>query len=171
MRALVRGAPLGPAARLRVVRRPAALRDGAGAALGELVDDQVSVPGGRHIADRFRQPEVELADGAPDGALDRVLDRLGDAGARQVDRPASKYEQALAVLGHRDLGPELETVEVAKGAGVAELIRHDLRASVRRLLVHDPGVRLGEDPEAVHQARGDPAAALVAADVRQGAGP
>jgi CHAD domain-containing protein len=43
--------------------------------------------------------------------------------------------------------------QLGKGATVVELLRHDLSAGVLRLFRHDPGVRLGEDPEAVHQAR------------------
>jgi CHAD domain-containing protein len=43
--------------------------------------------------------------------------------------------------------------EVDEDATVAEVVRRELATSVVRLLRHDAGVRLGEDPEAVHQAR------------------
>jgi CHAD domain-containing protein len=36
---------------------------------------------------------------------------------------------------------------------MADVVRAALAASVRRLIENEPGVRLGEDPEAVHQAR------------------
>jgi CHAD domain-containing protein len=36
---------------------------------------------------------------------------------------------------------------------LAELLRQDLAGAARRLFDHEAGVRLGEDPEAVHQAR------------------
>jgi CHAD domain-containing protein len=36
---------------------------------------------------------------------------------------------------------------------VRELVRHALATSVDRLIRHDPGVRLGDDPEQVHQFR------------------
>jgi CHAD domain-containing protein len=36
---------------------------------------------------------------------------------------------------------------------VGEVVRGALAASVGRLITHDPGVRLGDDPEDVHQAR------------------
>ena len=42
---------------------------------------------------------------------------------------------------------------VDASSSVADLIRHQVAVSVRQLLEHDPGVRLGEDPEAVHQYR------------------
>jgi CHAD domain-containing protein len=42
---------------------------------------------------------------------------------------------------------------VDAGATVEALLRHDLAAGTLRLFRHEAGVRIGEDPEAVHQAR------------------
>ena len=67
IRGLSRNGVLVPVARLRTDRRRWELRDGAGAALVEIADDEVSVmvsgPGGRgrRLAARFRELEVELA--------------------------------------------------------------------------------------------------------------
>jgi CHAD domain-containing protein len=42
---------------------------------------------------------------------------------------------------------------VTRQATVEDVVRASLVAGTRRLLAHDPGVRLGDDPEDVHQAR------------------
>jgi CHAD domain-containing protein len=150
LRAYVRAAQLRPVVRLRTSRRPTGLLDPGGQRLGELADDRVAVLDGRQVARRFRQIEVELAEHAPDGALDVVVERLRAAGAEPVEA-SSKYLQAL---GDRALvAPEVVPGRLGGDATVLELVRHDLSAAVLRLFVHEPGVRLGEDPEAVHKAR------------------
>src|SRR6266542_2120869 len=126
VRAFVRDSTLGPVARLRTSRRPIELRDADGRRLGEVTDDRVAVLDGRQVSRRFREIESELGAEAPDGALDGVIGRLRAAGAEPVEVP-SKYLQAL---GNSDPGP-----------------------AVLRLFRHDPVVRIGTDPEGVHQAR------------------
>jgi len=154
VRAFVRGAEVVPVARLRAVRRPVALRNAAGEQLAEVVDDEVRVigPDGRRVADRFREVEVELAEHARPYTLDRVLARLHEAGAREVGPDApSKYRRAL---GSREVGPpELTVADLPDRASAEDLLRHDLTASVLRLFRHEAAVRIGEDPEGVHQAR------------------
>jgi CHAD domain-containing protein len=151
VRAFVRTAKLSPSARMRTLRHPVELRDPAGARLAEVVDDEVQVFDGRRIVARFRELEVELADDADDVVLERVLDRLFQAGAQAAD-PTPKYLRALAGR-ERQLGPEVVQPEVDAGATVEALLRHDLAAGTLRLFRHEAGVRIGEDPEAVHQAR------------------
>jgi CHAD domain-containing protein len=150
VRAFVREAPLAPVARLRTTRYPVQLRDQDGQPLGELTDDRVAVLDGRRVSRRFREIETELASQAPDGALDGVIQRLRDAGAEPV-KVASKYLQAL---GNPDPGPAEVLLEELDGhVTVERLVRYDLGAGVLRLFRHDPVVRLGVDPEGVHQAR------------------
>lgn len=150
VRAFVREAQLGPVARLRTTRRPVELRDQDGQLLGELTDDRVAVLDGRRVSRRFREIETELASQAPDGALDGLIERLRDAGAEPVE-VASKYLQAL---GNSQPGPAEVLLEGLDGhATVDQLVRYDLGAAVLRLFRHDPVVRIGEDPEGVHQAR------------------
>jgi CHAD domain-containing protein len=151
VRAFVRTARLSPSARMRTLRHPVELRDPAGARLAEVVDDEVQVFDGRRIVARFRELEVELADDADDGVLEQVLDRLFQAGAQAAD-PTPKYLRALNGR-ERLLGPEVVQPEVDAGAAVEALLRHDLAAGTLRLFRHEAGVRIGEDPEAVHQAR------------------
>jgi CHAD domain-containing protein len=151
VRAFVRGSQLEPVARLRTLRRPVELRDQQGERLAELVDDEVQVLDGRRIASRFREVEVELAETAGTGVLDRVLERLRQAGAETAE-PIPKYLRALAGR-ERQLGPELAPPELDRDASVEALLRHDLAAGTTRLFRHEAAVRVGEDPEAVHQAR------------------
>jgi CHAD domain-containing protein len=148
--AFVREAPLAPVARLRASRRPLELRDQDGRALGELTDDRVMVLDGRRASRRFREIEVELAPDAPDGVLDQVIQRLRKAGAEPVGVP-SKYLQAL---GNPHLEPpEVRPEPVDRRATVDQLVRYDLSEAVLRLFRNDPVVRIGKDPEGVHQAR------------------
>jgi CHAD domain-containing protein len=152
VRAFVRGAKLAPVARLRAVRRPVALRNAAGEQLAEVVDDEVRViaSDGRRVAERFRELEVELTDHARPDTMDRVLASLRAAGAQEAGG-ASKYRRAL---GDREVGPpELALAALPTHPTVEDLLRQDLTASVLRLFRHEAGVRIGEDPEAVHQAR------------------
>ena len=154
VRPFVRSAEVAPVARLRAVRRPVALRSAAGEELAEVVDDEVRIieADGRRVADRFREVEVELAEHARPDTLDRVLAHLRQAGAREVGPEApSKYQRALA---SREVGPpELTLPELPDDASVEDLLRYDLIASVLRLFRHEAAVRIGEDPEGVHQAR------------------
>jgi CHAD domain-containing protein len=155
VRGLSRQAVLVPVARLRTDRRRWEVRDSAGAALLEIADDEVSVmvsgPGGRgrRLAARFRELEVELA-GGDAAVLAAVVASLRAAGAGEPD-PTPKIVRAL---GPRALEPPDVVVDpVTPRSTAAEVIRAAIAASVSRLLRHDPGVRLGDDPEDVHQAR------------------
>jgi CHAD domain-containing protein len=150
VRAFVRDSTLGPVARLRTTRRTVALRGSGGQPLGEVTDDRVMVLDGRQVSRRFREIETELRPEAAEDALDGVIQRLREAGAEPVEVP-SKYLQAL---GTPDPGPaEVALKDVDGQATVEELLRHDLGAAVLRLFRHDPVVRIGVDPEGVHQAR------------------
>jgi len=151
VRAFVRGGQVSPVVRMRTLRRPVALRDQEGAPLAEIVDDEVQVLDGRRISARFREVEVELAEAAGADVLQGVLDRLGRAGAEAADL-SPKYLRALAGRDSQ-LGPELAQPELDAGASVEALLRHDLAANTARLFRHEAAVRIGEDPEAVHQAR------------------
>jgi CHAD domain-containing protein len=151
VRAFVRTGQLSPVVRMRTLRRPVELREPAGSRLAELADDDVQVLDGRRITARFRELEVELDEDADDDLLEQVVDRLLEAGA-QAAEPTPKY---LRALGGRErvLGPEIVPPELDDDATVEALLRHDLASGTLRLFRHEAGVRTGEDPEAVHQAR------------------
>lgn len=150
VQAFARRAPLGPVARLRTLRRHVPLLDPVGGALGEIVDDRVSViQSGRPVA-TFHEVEVELADDAPDELLDDVVQVMTGRGAI-----AGEVQPKLL----RALGPRAAEVTEARAAApgpkapVTELVRCALATSVWQLVRHDSGIRLGSDSEQVHQAR------------------
>src|SRR6266513_1043121 len=151
VRAYVRKAELVPVARLSTVRRRVRLVDGSGARVAEVVDDEVSVRDGRRVAARFREIEVEVAgaDGA-DGIITPLVTRLRGAGAGAPD-PTPKHIRAL---GPRAMeAPEVAPHPVQPDSPAKDVIKSVFAESVASLLHHDPLVRTGGDPEAIHQAR------------------
>jgi len=149
LRAYVRDRPLSPAARLRTLRRTVEVADELGR-VAVVTDDEVSVMDGRRVASRFRELEVELAAGAAEEVFVSLVDRLRAAGAGPVEN-VPKLRRALGARA--DAAPEVVVPAVVSDATVADVVRRALAASVVRLLRHDAGVRLGVDPEDVHQAR------------------
>lgn len=152
LRGFVRGAAVGPVAELRTTRRRTQVRDGNGAVLLEVSDDAVTVIQGDREAASFREVEVELAPGvdADDGLLDDVVDRLVRAGASPRD-DTPKLARALGP--EATTPPEVEPVVLDRQSTAGEVVRAAIATAVTRLLHHDVGARLGEDPEDVHQAR------------------
>ncbi len=146
VQAIVRREPLTCVVRLQTIRHHVPLHDASGRRLGEIVDDAVTVlDQGRS----FREVEVELAQDAEDGVLDTVVSVLIDGGAI-AGTPKSKL---LRALGPRAAEVSDHSLAGKRSRSIGELIRSALSASVAGLLWHDPGVRLGGDPEHVHQAR------------------
>jgi len=150
VRAYARSAPLLPAARLRTRRRGVELLDAEGLRLAEVVDDEVSVYEGRRLASRFREIEVELEGGASSALLEAVIAALHQAGAGAVE-PIPKVVRALGARASERA--ELVEQRPDDDATAGDVVRAAMAASVIRILRHDAGVRIGDDPEDVHQAR------------------
>jgi CHAD domain-containing protein len=148
--AWVRTSSLTPIARLSTQRRGVQLVDGGGTVQAEVVDDEVSVLHGRRVAVRFREVEAELAPEARDELMPELVARLRAAGAGSPD-PTSKVRRALGPLAAGP--PELSRVELGSDPTAGDVVRAAMTSSVLRLLEHDLGVRLGEAPEDIHQAR------------------
>jgi CHAD domain-containing protein len=157
LRAFVRDAPLAPVSRLVTIRRRVELRDAEGVKVAEIDDDEVSVFEGRRVAARFREVEVELVADAPATLLGAVIGRLRFAGAGEAD-PVPKIVRALGAQALEPL-PLIQLVALPPAGATAaditarDVVRASIASSLQRLLRHDPGVRLGDDPEDVHQAR------------------
>jgi CHAD domain-containing protein len=150
LRAYLRRDQLGEVARLRTTRTGVQMNGAEGGPEVEVVDDRVVVYDGRTITGRFRQLEVEAADERGVDAMTAVADRLLAAGARR-DEVGPKLVHAL---GPRAAGsPEVPPVRLHPGSQAGDAVRAAMAAGVTRLLRHDPGVRVGDDPEDVHQAR------------------
>jgi CHAD domain-containing protein len=148
--AYVRRSTLVPVASLSTLRRRVQLKNRDGAVLAEVVDDDVSVIQGLRVQSRFREVEVELRDPSAERLLDPILARLRGAGAGDEDQ-ASKLVRALGARA--TAAPEVDPIPVSPTSSAGELVRHVIAMSVASLLRHDPGVRLGDDPEDVHRAR------------------
>lgn len=136
----LRGAHPERVARLRT-RRKTMRTDGA-----EIVEDLVTVLDGRQIKARFREVEVELVDAGDERTLRRLDKALRDAGAEPAEfRP--KLHRAL------DLSPSPPRTPLPAGATPDHVVSSALVEQHARLLAHDPGTRLGTDPENLHQMR------------------
>src|SRR5436305_14018460 len=82
--------------------------------------------------------------------MNTVAERLLAAGALRDD----VGPKLVHALGPRAAGsPEVPPVRLHPGSQAGDAVRAALAAGVSRLLRHDPGVRVGDDPEDVHQAR------------------
>jgi len=143
---------LEPVARLTTIRRPIEIRDHDGRLLAYVVDDTVSVSSGRCPAGRFREVEIELHDPGDSGGqiLDAAALRLVAAGCI-AESPMPKLVRALGEPATRP--PDVAVATLAANATVVDVVRHAVARSVAQILRHDPGIRLGGDPEDVHQLR------------------
>jgi CHAD domain-containing protein len=141
VRAVVRDAPLAPVARLRTHRVETELVDVQGRVLALVADDTVDAEAYGQ-AQRWREVEVELVDGAPD-ILDDLEPVLRSGGAQ----PAAGPSKLARVLGDRVPG---QPGDDAKG-GVAAVRRY-ARKQRDTLIANDPAVRDG-DEDAVHDMR------------------
>ena len=106
--------------------------------------DTVTVLEGRRVRDRFVELEVEALEGGADALpdLERVL--LAAGAAAGDGRP-----KAFRALGFFPVEPATPP----RWAPPLEHVRAMIAAQVGELISHDPGTRLGEDPEELHQAR------------------
>ena len=139
-----RGAPLVPVATLRSRRRGIKVRDARGP-VAEIVLDSVQVLSGPSGVKRFREIEVELT-GGDEADLERLEHVLRAAGATDGDgRP--KLLRAL------DIVPAPPPEPTPPEAPAVEQLRVLIESQVRQIIANDPGTRLGQDPELLHQMR------------------
>lgn len=150
--AYLRSRPLNRTVRLRTDRTAVELCDRSGTPVVEVVDDRVTAYDGERRTAEFREVEVELLGDPPGGSdlLRAVVDRLLAAGCR-AEPPVPKLVRALGDAAAEP--PDLATPEIGPDPTIAELLRYAIAKSAVRLVRHDAGVRLGEEPEDVHQFR------------------
>src|SRR5438552_3987255 len=117
---------------------------------GELVDrngtraevtaDEVTVLDSGDAGNHFVEVVIELRDGSPDG-LDEIAGELVSAGAE----PGKGLPKLFRALGRTSAcGPSPRSFEELRGR---------LRDQLREIERHDPGTRLGRDPESLHDMR------------------
>lgn len=134
---------LAPVATLRVWRTGMRVR--MGSARADVTIDQVSVIKHGCVIQTFRELEVEQLDGHDDMLAD-VEQRLRKAGAGDHDgRPKLLRALSLPPAGSKPAPPP--------DAPVLHHVKWALARHVWWLLAHDPGARLGREPECVHQMR------------------
>jgi len=150
-RAWIRTAPVREVAHVRTRRRRFVLTDESGARIAEVDDDRVTT----HAASRprcdFREVEIELDEHAPARLGKRLTRYIRHAGSTHV----SKIPKIARALGVDELTPiDVDSVAAPhKRATTTEFVQAVVSSSVHRLLAHDPVIRIGDDPEGVHQAR------------------
>jgi CHAD domain-containing protein len=154
VRAVTRGAPLGPVAEVTTQRRAVRLVDATGRELVEVADDRVTArrvraTGGsgdaRGAAQTWREVEVELVDGD-----ESLLDAL-DAGLRAAGlHPAEPPSKVGRVLGPRPSRPG--RVRLGPRSPAGDVVRAHLAEHVAQVVAQDLPVRL-DAPEAVHRMR------------------
>jgi CHAD domain-containing protein len=141
--AIVRDRPVRPVARITTSRTVDVLYGHDGLPLAEFCDDQVTAQAGPDGDEqRWREWELELADGADRDLLDRLTNRLLDAGAMPADH-SSKLARVLDSAGE----PEQEEV-----APPADPVHRAVAEQVEQLLVWDRAVR-ADVYDSVHQMR------------------
>ena len=135
----LRHGKLGPVATLRTRRSGVHVVDD-GRSVAEVTFDAVDILDAGHAAGSFAEIEVELIGDGTESDLERLDKTLRRAGARR----SSGLPKLMRVLALDDTGaPPLD-------APLDVHLRHLLTAQLRELEAHDPGVRLGDDPEDVH---------------------
>jgi len=139
LRAHLRRGPLEQVAELRTRRSGELVARGGSRA--EVTLDQVSIMDARRVRDRFVEVEVELRSGDPH-QLDLIARELREAGAQRGAEIPKLF---------RALEPgEAPTADCPEAIGA---LRAGLLAQLREIEAHDPGTRLGRDPESLHDMR------------------
>jgi triphosphatase len=156
IRALIGSEALDPIFEVRTRRRTFAL-SGADGAVGEVVLDETEIPmpgdAGRPAV--LRRVEVELVAGGEDHLeeLERFVDSLR-AGCQLSPAATSKYEAALFARGlEPPEPPDFGSKEVDASRTIGEVAYAVMREQFEAFLRHEPGTRLGEDPEELHDMR------------------
>ena len=142
--ALLREEDAVPIAKLRTERHGFQVHQN-GRALADITQDSVALLDGRQIKRRFFETEIELIDGVKSDLL-QIKNAMIKAGAFEGD-PRPKVFQAL------DLDLPSSPILVEPSAPPIDHLKAILKRQVREILIHDPGTRLGKDPEELHQMR------------------
>ncbi|HEY7196105.1 MAG TPA: CYTH and CHAD domain-containing protein [Gaiellaceae bacterium] len=141
--ALTQGRGLTRLTKLRTRRSGVRVRSPNGTTADVLLDD-VSVLDDRRVVDKFREVEIEV-DGDDDDLVTALRKELRRAGAKARDlRP-----KLVRVIGP----PEVPGAGAPALAGEAEHVRQAIAVQVHEINAHDPGVRLGIEPEDLHDMR------------------
>lgn len=144
--------PLLPVLEVRTRRQAFSLLAGDDE-IGEVaLDDTIFVGGNGQRPARLRRVEVEVTPGWVDSLAPVVEDLRSAAGLRPA--VLSKFEMGLLAAGLTVPGPpELGPTEVHAGSTMGDVVYAVIRVNLAAMLAHEPGTRLGEDPEELHDMR------------------
>jgi triphosphatase len=152
LRAVVGSRRLREVLQVRTRRRPFALRVG-GADVAEIaLDDTMIVVGTGQRPMQLRRVEVEVHPEWLD-ALEPIVEQLRRSCGLQPAR-LSKFEAGLLALGEEIPGvPDLGPTDVSAESTMGDLAFAVLRRQLAVVQTKEPGTRLGEDPEELHDMR------------------
>ena len=125
---------------------------GSAAAVGELALDESEISNDGEARIRLSRIEVEVDAGLHESVEEFVGEMRAALGLRPTG--TSKFEAGLSVAGldpaaALDLGP----TQIGASLSTGEVAFAILRRHFATMLAHEPGVRLGEDPEELHDMR------------------
>jgi triphosphatase len=120
--------------------------------IGEIALDETSIPVGEDVPVRLSRVEVEVARDAIDRARTFVDAMVAANGLNEAT--TSKFESALIATGQRvsgasDVGPTSVSPEMTAGQVAFAVLRKQFGV----FRVNEPGTRLGDDIEALHDMR------------------
>ncbi len=168
VQAVALGRLLEPVAHLSSIRRRTELRTSDGRPLAEIDEDTIT---GRDLLAtqerlsrhgeapdvRFREVEVELAEGSALEVLDAVVQTLEAAGAR---RSPGKSKLARVLAGGSsevdlaDLRPPAPSLARGQEVAMSDVLQEQARSCLNTLVDHDPAIRLDDPgPEHIHRSR------------------
>jgi CHAD domain-containing protein len=145
LRVYTREAVLVPIATLHTRRAGVLVRE-RGRPVAEVVVDSVAVLDGRKVKRRFREVEVELVGAGDDQILERLGALLRASGATESDGTP----KVLRALG---LDFSVEVTPPGPSALPLDRVLAMMGTQLEAIRAHDPGTRLGDDPEELHQMR------------------
>ena len=124
------------------------------ALVGEVaLDDSEIIIGDDGEKTLLRRVEVEAWDGEV-SALREFAAQMREEILGLEPASRSKYEAGLSSAGLTpDFAPDFGSTEVKRSMMIGELAFAVLRRQFTAMLAHEPGVRLGDDPEALHDMR------------------
>ncbi|MHB1919809.1 MAG: CYTH and CHAD domain-containing protein, partial [Acidimicrobiales bacterium] len=152
VRAVVGRRQLGGVLEVRTRRQPFSLR-AAGAEIAEVaLDDTTILVGQDQAPARLRRVEVEVAPGWLETLRPVVEDLRASAGLSPA--VVSKFEAGLLAAGISIPGPpDVGPTDVGPEATLGDVAYAVIRRQLRELYAHEPGTRLGENPEELHDLR------------------
>ena len=119
--------------------------------LVEVAHDVVTARRGRRDLGAWEEVEIELLDTMHGAKAERHIARALLAAGCVRAPSVPKLARALGDAARA--APDLAVPDLPRDPSVADAVRHALARSVEQVLVHDPAVRLGGDPEDLHHLR------------------